>query len=99
MLVHRIDAQADQLDAAPVEFRLQLGERAELGRADRGKILGVREQKCPAIADPVVELDFAFGGFGLEIRGRRAHLKGHVRASSHYSYRCFCPSQYRLTYG
>ena len=78
MPVDGIDAQPDQLDAALVEFRLQLGERAEFGGADRGEILRMREQQRPAVADPVVELDLALGGFGLEIRGHGANLKSHV---------------------
>ena len=67
--------QPHQLDAALVEFRLQLGQRAEFGGADRGEILRMREQQRPAVADPVMELDLAFGGFGLEIRGHSANLE------------------------
>ena len=66
--VDRIDRQADDLDAALVELRLDLGHVAELGGADRREILGVREQHRPLVADPVVEFDLAFGGLRLEIR-------------------------------
>ena len=62
VLVDGIDAQAHQLDAALVEFRLQLCESAELGGAHRREVLRVREQERPAVADPVVELDFSLGG-------------------------------------
>jgi hypothetical protein len=37
------------------------------------------EQKRPAVADPVMEFNFAVGGFGLEIRGQCANLESHVR--------------------
>ena len=50
-----------------VELGLELGHVAELGRADRGEVLGVREQHRPGVADPVVELDRALGGVGLEV--------------------------------
>jgi hypothetical protein len=39
----------------------------------------VREQERPAAADPVMEFDFAFGGFSLEIRGHSANLESHFR--------------------
>src|SRR5208282_2904996 len=48
---------------------------------DRRKILGVRKQHDPIIADPVVEADFAFGGFGFEIRGGVANRKSHGESS------------------
>ena len=40
---------------------------AELGGAHRGEVLRVREQDRPLVADPLVEVDLAFGGLGLEI--------------------------------
>src|SRR5579863_4504146 len=79
MAIDGVNAQSDQLDAALVEFRLQFGERAELGGADRGKILRMREQQRPTVADPVVEPNFAIGGFGFEIRGFGANLKSHIQ--------------------
>jgi hypothetical protein len=85
--VDRIDAEPHQLDAALIEFRLQFGQGAEFGGADRGEILGMREQERPAVADPIMELDFSFGGFGLEIRGHSANLECHVLTSSCSSYR------------
>jgi hypothetical protein len=90
MAVDRIDAQANQLDAALVEFRFQLGEQAELGGADRGEILGVREQHRPAISDPVVEFNFALSGFGFEIGGDCAYRKCHGFTSCCSSYREIC---------
>jgi hypothetical protein len=47
----------------------------------------MREQQRPAIADPVMEFDFALGGFGFEIRGHRAYLESHFSTS--------CPSSFR----
>jgi hypothetical protein len=37
----------------------------------------MREQKSPAIADPVMELDAASRGFGLEIGGDGVDLERH----------------------
>jgi hypothetical protein len=91
MPVDGIDAQAHQLDAALVEFRLQLCESAELGGANRREILRVREQKCPAITDPVVELDLSLGGLCFEIRGDCANLECHDTTSSYSSYRGIRP--------
>ncbi|MEX5728118.1 hypothetical protein Ga0609869_001471 [Rhodovulum iodosum] len=47
----------------------QLGGGRELGGADRGEILGMREQDGIAVADPVVKVDLAFGGVGGEVGG------------------------------
>ena len=94
-LVDGIDGKPHQLDAALVEFRLQPGQRAEFGGADRGEILRMREQQRPAVADPVVEFDLAFGGFGLEIRGHSAYLESHVSTSCRSSYRGILRPKYR----
>src|SRR5476649_2073620 len=55
----------------------------------RSEILRVRKQQRPAIADPVVEFDFAIGGFSLEIRGQRANWKSHVTTSCHSDLKSF----------
>jgi hypothetical protein len=70
-----------------VEFRFQLGQRAQFGGANRGKILGMREQQRPAVADPVVEFNFPIGGFSLEVGGYSAYLESHVMSSCHSSCR------------
>ena len=68
VVVGRVDREADDLDAAPVELGLDLRHVAELGRADRREVLRVREQHRPRVADPLVEPDRAFGGLRLEVR-------------------------------
>ena len=68
VVVGRVDDRPMTLTSALVELRLQLGHVAELGGADRGEVLGVREEDRPRIADPVVEADAALGGLGLEVR-------------------------------
>ena len=78
MVLDRVDADAQDLHAALVELRLDPGHVAELGGADRGEVLGVREQHRPAVADPLVELDPALGRVGLEVRG------GIVDANAHW---------------
>ena len=60
MEVDRIDTEADDLDAALVELRLDPRHIAELGGADRSEVLGVREQHAPGIAEPFMEPDVAF---------------------------------------
>src|SRR5262249_31427848 len=77
VLVDRIHAEPDDLDAALVELGLDLGHVAELRRADRGEVLRVREQHRPRVADPVVEVDVTFRRIGLEIRCRIADLQSH----------------------
>src|SRR5579872_4592522 len=77
--VDRVDRETYQLDTAFVELRLQFGQRAKFSGADRSEVFRVREQQRPAVADPVVEFDLAFGGLGLEIRGHRANLQSHSR--------------------
>src|SRR6516165_9412324 len=85
MPVDRIDGKPHQVHAALVEFRLQLCESAELRCAHWREVLRVREQHRPAIADPVMEFDFALSGFGFEIRGGSANRKCHVTTSGHSS--------------
>jgi len=67
--VDRIDRQADRLHAPPVELRLQPRHVAQLGRAHRGEVAGVREQDDPRVADPVVEVDAALRAVGREVGG------------------------------
>ena len=59
MAVDRIDRQTDDLDAALVELRLDLGHVAEFGGAYRREVLRVGEQYGPGIADPVVEANLS----------------------------------------
>jgi hypothetical protein len=77
VLVERIDGQADDFDAAFVEFRLDPGHVAELGGADRGEVLGMREQHRPLVADPIVKADLSFGRLRFEIRGSIIDCKSH----------------------
>ena len=73
---------ADDLDVALVELGLDLGHVAELGGANRREVLGVREQHGPGVPDPVVELDAAGGGVGLEVGRGVADAKRHRSISS-----------------
>ena len=58
-----------RLDCCGVTQNVKLGHVAQLCRAHRREVLGVRKQDRPAIADPLVEIDLAQGGFGLEVGG------------------------------
>ena len=51
--------QTDHLDASAVELVLHLGESTEFSGADGGEVGGVREEDGPAVADPLVEVDFS----------------------------------------
>ena len=75
----RVDGQADHLDVRACRTRLlELGRVAELGRADRREVLGVAEEDGPAVALPVVEVDRALGGVGLEVGGVVAQSQCHA---------------------
>src|SRR4051812_1519259 len=67
VIVYRIDAEADDLDASLVELRLDARHVAELGRAHRREILRMREKNRHRIADPLVEVDRALGRLGGEV--------------------------------
>ena len=77
MLVERVDREADDLHAAAVEVGLDLRHVAELGRADRGEVLRVREQDDPRVADPVVEADRPLCRLGLKVGRSIAELQCH----------------------
>ena len=68
MIAHRIDAESDDLAAAPLELGFQARHVAKLGRADRREVLGMREQHGPAIVDPVMKVDCSLGGLDGEVR-------------------------------
>lgn len=74
----RVGRQADQLDTALGELGLELGEGAELGRADGGEVLRVGEQDDPFVTDELVEVDRARGGLGLEVGSGRAQAEAVV---------------------
>jgi hypothetical protein len=59
--------ETNQLNTAFGELGLQLGKGAELGGADGSVVLRVGEEHNPAVADELVEVNGAVGGFGLEI--------------------------------
>src|SRR4029077_2479906 len=82
VVVHRIDAEADDLGVALVEFGLELRHVAKLGGADRREILGMGEQDRPAIADEVVEIDRTLGRIRREIRRFGIDSERHGHASS-----------------
>ena len=77
VLVDRVDREADDLDVALVELRLDAGHVAELCGADRGEVTRVREQHGPGVADPFVEPHRAVRGLGREIGSDITKLKSH----------------------
>lgn len=75
MAADGVGAQAQQLDAALGELGLEAGHLAQLGGADGGEVLGVREEDHPVIADVLVKVDGALGGLGLEVGGDGAQTE------------------------
>ena len=63
----RVGRKTDQLDATLGELGLQLCEGAQLGGADGCVVFWVGEQDNPLVANKLVEVDWALGGFGLEV--------------------------------
>jgi hypothetical protein len=77
LVVDRIDGKPDDLHVPALELRLDLRHVAELGRAYRREVPGVREQHGPGVADPVVEADLALGRLRLEVRCGVPDLQTH----------------------
>lgn len=67
-----VGRETDELDVALGELGLVFGQRGQLGGADWGVILRVGEENHPVVARPLVKVDGADGGFGLEVGGNRA---------------------------
>ena len=65
---HGIDAQADDLRVALVEFGFQPRHVAELRRAHGREVLRMGEEDRPAVADPLVEPDLSLRRFGGKVR-------------------------------
>ncbi|MNV41590.1 hypothetical protein D3C71_1332310 [compost metagenome] len=80
VVTDRVDAEAQDLGVALVEFRFEFGQVTQFGGAHRGEILGMGKQDGPAIADPLVKVEGAFGGVGGEIRCFVANADSHVRS-------------------
>src|SRR5581483_4620655 len=74
-----VDGEADDLHAAAGKLLLGRREVAELGRADRREVLGVREERRPRVADPVVEADEAVGRLCDEVRRRAPDAERGIR--------------------
>lgn len=70
-----VGAQANELDAASSELRLELSESTELGGANGGEVIRVREQDGPAVANEFVESNRTVGGLSSEVGGSRAKAK------------------------
>jgi hypothetical protein len=75
MRVYRVGAQAQQLDAALLEFGLEARHLAQLGGADRGVVLGVGEEDYPVVTNIFVQVNWPLGSVGLEIGGDGAQAE------------------------
>jgi hypothetical protein len=73
VVIDRVDRQPDHLDAALFKFALELRGGAKLSGADRGIVLGMREQHAPGVCEPRVQVDFPNGGMGppqIKLKGK-----------------------------
>ena len=70
-------AQANELDTSLCKLWLELGERSELGGADRCVVFGVREEDDPAVANELVEVDGTVSCFGVEVGSSVAKTERH----------------------
>src|SRR5690349_5618869 len=62
-----VDAESNHFHAALFEIRFTARDVTELGGANGSEILWVREENCPAIANPFVEANWAFSCICCEI--------------------------------
>src|SRR5882672_9247384 len=76
-MLDRINAQADDFHVTLVKLGLDPSHIAEFGRAHRCKVLRVREQHDPRIANPIMEVNFSFCRLRFEVRGSITNLKSH----------------------
>lgn len=89
MAVDGVGAQAQQLDATLLELGLKAGHLAQLGGADGGVVLRMREENNPVVADVLVQINGPLGGVGLEVGGdgaqtETASRKEHCMVSMKY---------------
>jgi hypothetical protein len=80
--LNSVCAQADKLGVPLGELRLKLSESAELGGADWGIVLRVREQDDPVVTNELVEVNGTASGLSLEVRRGGAEAEG-LRTVSH----------------
>jgi hypothetical protein len=81
--LNSVCAQADELDVPLGELGLELGEGTELGGADGGVVLGVREEDDPVVTNELVEVDGTTSGLSLEVGGGAAKAEG-LRTVGHF---------------
>src|SRR2546427_12512860 len=79
VIAHGIDAESDDLGVPLVELGLETGHVAELSGANGREVLRMREEDCPLVADPFVEVDLPLRGLSGEIRRLVSYAYGHVR--------------------
>jgi hypothetical protein len=77
--LNRICRETNQLDTTFGKLGLQLRKGAELGGADGSVVLRVGEEHNPTVADELVKVNGAIGGFGLKVwcLKRRVSLQTH----------------------
>ena len=68
----RIGGQSDQLDTSFCEFWFELRECAQLSRAHRSVVFGVREKDDPFVTNELVEVDGTSSRLSLEVGSNRA---------------------------
>jgi len=75
MALDGVGRETDQLDVALGELWLELRKGAQLGGADWGVVLWVREEDDPVVANEVVEVDGTTSSLGLEVGSSAAQTE------------------------
>ena len=79
MFFNRVGRKAERLHISLCKLISQLRRAPHLGRADRGKVGGMAEEKDPAVASPIVQADFTHLGVDGEIGGDIANMERHLQ--------------------
>jgi hypothetical protein len=82
MVRYRIDAKTDDLGPTLGELFFQASDGAQFRGAYGSEVFGVREEHSPAIANPLVKVDGALGGFSRKVRRDIVDTERHFCVSS-----------------
>jgi len=70
-----VGGKANELNTTLGELGLEFCKGTKLGGADRGVVLWVRKEDDPVVANKLVKVDGASGGFGVEVGGDGAQTE------------------------
>jgi hypothetical protein len=67
MIVDVVDTESNNFTISHVKFRLEQGHIAQFGGAHRSEIFRMRKHDGPAVADPLVKVNFTLCGHRSKI--------------------------------